>query len=114
MRNYWSYEEEQCYREGVRDGEHHTHNYEHERYSECPCDKAYFDGVEDGRRQEERREEEREQERQEEARQERIHYEQMLAEQQEQAYYEELYYQEQQQKENCEQKEGDSSPKESE
>ncbi len=98
MRHYWSYEEEQCYRDGKRDGEYGRTNYARERYSDCPCDGAYFEGKEDAEREERRREDEREQERREEARQERLHYEKMLAEQEEQAYLEALYYQEQQQK----------------
>jgi len=99
MRHYWSYKEEQCYKDGRRDAEWHRTNYEHERYSECPCDKAYFEGKEDAERQMRYREEEQEMERQEEERQEMLYYAKMLAEQQEQAYYEELYYQEQQRKE---------------
>jgi len=81
-RSYFSIEEEEDYREGQRDGQHHRHNYERNRYSEE--DKAYFQGVDDEAREEKRKEEERmieeEQERQEMRRQERIEYQRYLEE----------------------------------
>jgi len=96
MRHYWSWEEEQCYEKGRKDEEYHRHNWEHDRWSEKPCDKAYYDGREDFAREERRREEERQMERMEEERQERLHYERQ---QEEEAYYraieEQAYYEQQ-------------------
>ena len=61
-RYYYDHTERECYDSGRRDESRHRHNYDHDRYSSCPCDKAYFEGRRDEARAEERREEERREE----------------------------------------------------
>lgn len=71
-RHYFSYQEDEAYREGRRDEEYGRRNYDHDRYSSDPVDQAYWEGRRDEERDEERRrEEEREMEREMECQRER-------------------------------------------
>lgn len=74
-RFYFSHDEEEAYKEGRRDEEHHRHNWEYDSWSHDNRDRAYFEGIEDEKRAERIREEEREMEeeqmRREEERRER-------------------------------------------
>lgn len=100
-RYYYSWEEKECYDEGRRDQERGRTNYDHDRYSDCSCDRAYFEGKRDEERAEERRREEREEEEHQQRRdEERRQYNRMLERQQEEEQYqryEEEREQEQQQ-----------------
>jgi flagellar biosynthesis GTPase FlhF len=63
MSRYYSYEEDEAFRQGERDAKYGRRNYDYDRYSDRERDRAYFDGYrEEKRRQEERREERRQEE----------------------------------------------------
>lgn len=63
MRNYWSWDADEAYKEGQRDAERGTERFwEFDRYGGNERDQAYYDGQRDYERQEEQRREEREQE----------------------------------------------------
>ena len=61
-RYFMNHEEQECFNEGRRDQREHSRNYERDRYSDCPCDEAYFAGMREERLAQERRAEERAQE----------------------------------------------------
>ena len=88
-RFYLSHEERECFEEGQEDARYRRTSYDHDRYSSCPCDQAYFEGRRDEEAREERRREERAQEEAEERRAyERHAEEQRMAREQEEAEYE--------------------------
>ncbi len=58
-RRYFSYEEEQSYKEGRRDQQTHNRHHGHDRYSDDPEELAYFQGRKDEEIEQRRREEER-------------------------------------------------------
>jgi len=60
-RSYFTYEENEAYREGRRDEERHRHNFGHDRHSDDAADQAYFQGRKDEEKEERAREEDREQ-----------------------------------------------------
>jgi hypothetical protein len=61
-KHYFSWEEDQAYKEGYRDSERNRRDYYHDKYSMDGVDRAYFDGRKDQEREEERREEEHQEE----------------------------------------------------
>lgn len=87
-KHYFSYQDEEAYKEGRQDQQHHRPNYERNRYSES--DRAYFEGRDDERRMEEQAKLDEEQERQEMERQERIEFQRYMEEQQEFDYYDQM------------------------
>lgn len=112
-RHYFSYEEDEAYREGKRDESHRSSDFGHNSFAFDGADRAYFDGREDQKREEqraeERREEERMEERHEELRQERREYERQQELQREEEYAMHLHDQIQAQRE-AERKYFDSLP----
>jgi hypothetical protein len=82
-RSYFSWEESEAYKEGRNDEERHRTNYNYEKYSDEPKDRAYFDGRKDQEREDERREEETRELREQEEREERRREEQRMQEEQE-------------------------------
>ena len=62
MSRYFSYEEDEAYKEGRRDEQNGRHNWEYDSWSSDRRDRAYFDGIEDEKRAERIREEERQME----------------------------------------------------
>jgi len=70
-RHYFSYEEEQAYKEGRHDEERHRRDYSHDRYAFDGEDRAYWDGRKDEEHDEHEHREREEQERMEEERMER-------------------------------------------
>lgn len=92
-RTYFSYEEDEAYREGRSDKQHHRHNYERSRFSNDESDRAYFHGIDDESRAEKQRMLEEEEERQEMERQERLEMERYLQEQrqEESDYYDQIF-----------------------
>lgn len=90
-RHYYSREEEDAYKEGLRDEEHNRRNYEHDKYSDDPVDQAYWNGRRDQQREEERKQEEERELHEQEEREERHREEQHMREQMEdEARYEEM------------------------
>jgi len=85
--SYWSYNSREAHEQGHQD-EFYSRlvSYDFDRYSSDERDRAYFEGREDERREEEHRCEEREEERCEERR----HHQAMLDKAQEDAYYESI------------------------
>lgn len=79
-KHYFTWEENEAYKEGKRDEERHRHNYDYDRYSNNDVDRAYFDGRKEQHQEELRREEEQEELRMEEERQERLREERMQEE----------------------------------
>jgi hypothetical protein len=105
-RTFFTWEENEAYKEGRRDEERHRRNYEYDEYSDRDRDQAYFQGRRDEQREERVREEEREYERQreeaeirrreEQRRQEEVEYNMMLeAQMEEQMEAERQYYEDQ-------------------
>jgi hypothetical protein len=97
--SFFTYEEDEAYREGRRDESYHRNNYDYDKYSDSDIDSAYYKGREDERREMEREERCRA-EREMEEREERLAYERYMDLQQEQALLDqqqELAYLEQQQ-----------------
>jgi hypothetical protein len=111
-RHYFSYDEDEAYKEGKRDESHRRSDFTHNSFAFDGADRAYFDGREDQKREEreeERREEERQEERREEERQERRAYEREQERQREEEH--EIYLNDQiQQQREAERKYFDSLP----
>lgn len=92
-RYFFTFEEQEAYKDGRRDAEYHRRNYDYDEYSWDDRDRAYFLGRKDYENEErERREreeeiEQREQEARERERQERLRleeeYERQMQEEQE-------------------------------
>jgi hypothetical protein len=74
-RSYFSWEEDEAYKQGKKDESNHRGDYVHDKFAYDGEDRAYWDGREDEKRAERIREEERQMEeeqlRQEEERQQR-------------------------------------------
>src|SRR3546814_856511 len=89
MRNYYSYTEDEAYRDGRRDAEYGRRNYDYDEHFGGDIDRAYYEGLRDQEREEDRRREYLEQERREEERQVRMEEErrQYLRDLEEQEYY---------------------------
>lgn len=67
---YFTWEEDDAYREGKRDAEYgRESSFNHDRHAWGGPDRAYWDGVNEVKEEEERRQRYREEERQEEERQ---------------------------------------------
>ena len=92
-RHYYTWEENEAYKEGRKDEERHRRSFDHDKYSDNPDDLAYFQGRRDEetrqrieeeermmREEQERLEQEREYERK---RQEELEYQEYLASQEE-------------------------------
>ena len=75
MRHYFSYEEDEAYKEGKRDEERNRTDYYHDKYAYDGEDRAYWDGRKDEQEAERRREEEREDEERREREEERRNHE---------------------------------------
>ena len=84
--HYWSYEEQEAYKDGKRDEERHNSDYQHDKFAYDGPDRAYWDGRKDQeaetrQREEEERERQEEEERelnQERERQEEREYQEYL------------------------------------
>lgn len=69
---YWSYEENEAYRQGKRDaGRGYRNSFEYDKHAWDGPDKAYWDGFKEQEREEQRREERKQEERMEQERMER-------------------------------------------
>lgn len=63
-RSYFSWEEDEAYKQGKQDESRHRSDFEHDKYAYDGKDRAYWDGREDEKKVERQREEERQEEEQ--------------------------------------------------
>lgn len=82
-RNYFSWEEEEAYKQGKRDEEYRHTDFDHDRFAYDGVDRAYYDGRKDEKDEEDRQESQRREEEQQREAEEELRLERDRQEEQE-------------------------------
>ena len=74
-RSYFTWEEQEAYKQGKQDESHHRTDFDHDRFAYDGEDRAYWDGRKDEQDEEERQERQRQEEQQQQEAEEELRYE---------------------------------------